>query len=129
MKKRLSFIFLSAFALNLAWENLHAQLYAGYQGGQITAWILVRATFWDAVIVTALCALALLLPRRGRPWFVLGGGLAASIGMEKWALATYRWAYASDMPIVPFVHTGLTPTVQLGLTGIVVFYLFLETLP
>ena len=123
--KKFLYIFLFAFGANLVWENLHARLYLGYKGGQITEWILIRATFWDAVIITALCVLALLLPRRFQNWFVVGGGLVVAIVMERFALATGRWAYGPYMPIVPLLHTGLTPTIQLALIGVVAAKLFL----
>jgi hypothetical protein len=115
--KKLGLIFVFAFGLNMIWENLHVRLYTNYKGGEITEWILTRATFWDAVIITALFAVSLLLSLRLRPYFVIFGGLLVAIFMERWALATERWAYKPSMPIIPFFETGLTPTIQLALLG------------
>jgi hypothetical protein len=116
--KKLGLVFIFAFALNFVWENLHVHLYTNYQGEKITEWILIRATFWDAVIITALFALSLLFSKKIRPYFVAGGGLFIAILMERWALQTSRWAYKPAMPIVPFLGTGLTPTIQLALLGL-----------
>src|SRR3989338_6127191 len=52
--KKLIAIFALAFLLNLIWENLHSWLYAYYEGGVITEWILLRATLFDAIFITLL---------------------------------------------------------------------------
>jgi hypothetical protein len=127
MKKKALLVFAAAFLLNLVWENLHARLYLGYKGDRITEWILVRATFWDAVIVTAIIFAALRLSRRARPWFMAVVGIAVGVGIEKWALSTARWEYGPAMFVLPFLHTGLTPTIQLASTALLVFLLFGQT--
>jgi hypothetical protein len=113
--KKYAMLFGVAFALNLLWENLHAQLYLNYQGGRITEWILLRATFWDALIITAVF-LATRYLRFNKIIFPLILFFVAVI-MEMWALRTGRWAYAAAMPLLPFLHVGLSPAVQLALTG------------
>lgn len=112
-------LFVVAFLLNALWEFWHAQFYLHYQGGSITSFILLRAALVDATIISAI---ALAIPRNQKyvVWsFVVGGGLVIAVVLEWWALATNRWAYSSTMPIVPFLHTGLTPTIQLALLGII----------
>lgn len=107
-----------AFLLNFLWENLHAPLYLHYRGGAISEWILLRAALVDAAIILAL---VFLLHSRSsfsrRPWFIFFFGLLVAVVLEKWALATGRWAYGPSMPIVPWLNVGLTPAIQLGLTG------------
>jgi len=49
------------------------------------------------------------------------GGLVAAIAMEIWALNTGRWVYSSLMPIIPIIKTGLSPTIQLALTGLIAY--------
>ncbi len=125
--KKLVPIFLLAFALNFVWENLHAGLYANYKGGTITEWVLFRATFWDAVFITLFALLFIYISYfRKRLWWVIVLGIVLGAGIERWALATHRWAYTPRMPIVPVLHTGLTPTLQLGLLAYVVFYIVLK---
>jgi hypothetical protein len=102
---------------------LHAALYAGYQGGKITEFILTRASLGDAIMITVL-----LLPFiyvawfQKRSWLILILGVILSILIEWYALNTGRWAYNVYMPIIPFLNVGLTPTIQLGLLGYFTFW-------
>lgn len=119
MKKILS-VFCIAFVLNLLWENAHAFLYESYKGGVITEFILMRASLFDAC-VTAIIAAPFMFNAflRERTWGLLVVGTVIAIVNEWYGLGTGRWAYNAYMPIIPFIHTGLTPTIQLGLLGYV----------
>lgn len=125
MTKKLGLIFVLAFALNYVWEHAHSLLYANYQGGPITEFILLRATLADAAMIT-LIILPFLLSRHlaKRSWLIAVIGIAVAIGIEEHALSTGRWAYNALMPIIPFIHTGLTPTIQLGLLGYFAYRVF-----
>ena len=117
MKKYLE-IFLTAFILNLFWENLHSALYASYQGGAITESILLRASLFDALIVSLIALISLEIGFfMGKLWLSLIFGAAIAIAIEYYALGTGRWAYNYLMPIIPYLNIGLTPAVQLGLTS------------
>ena len=111
-------IFFFAFLFNFLWENLHAPLYLYYRGGAITELILARAALVDALII-----LLLVLTSRaqkiikGRAVFIFLSGLLVAIILEHRALATDRWQYSEAMPLVPFIKVGLTPAIQLALTG------------
>ena len=114
--KRLLAIFGTALTLNLAWEHLHAPLYAGYQGGAITEFILLRASLGDAVIITGGALLFLYVPYfKKHRWLVWPLGLWVAVAIELFALYTGRWAYGPAMPLV--FGIGLTPLVQLATTG------------
>lgn len=127
MTKRLVAIFLLAFALNYVWEHLHSLLYASYQGGAITEFILLRATLADAAIIT-LISFAFIVNARARPyaWLIVPIGFLVSAGIELRALAAGRWAYNALMPIIPLLGTGLTPTIQLGLLGYACYWLVMR---
>ena len=116
-------VFLLAFGLNYVWEHLHARLYLHYQGGRITELVLLRATLFDALFITGLFitvnAVAFLQKNPWR-WTILFS-LTAAVLLERYALATVRWAYADAMPLVPLLKTGLTPTIQLALLAILAF--------
>ncbi|MFA6536722.1 MAG: hypothetical protein WC250_02720 [Candidatus Paceibacterota bacterium] len=117
MKKLLA-IFVLGFILNLIWENWHAFLYANYQGGAITEFILLRATLFDAIFISIICWPFIFYPKVKHAGFgVAIPGLILAVLIEKFALATGRWAYTDLMPIVPILNVGLTPAVQLGLLG------------
>ena len=109
-------MFLAAFALNMIWEFAHSVLYANYQGGEITNFILFRAAVWDATIILVLVISTYAL-KTNRTVFIVIGGLVVSVAIELWALQTGRWAYDISMPLIPFLNIGLTPTIQLALTG------------
>jgi hypothetical protein len=116
--KKLLLIFVFAFISNALWENLHAFLYAGYKGGQITEYILLRASFWDAILVSIILLPFLYLKfLKTKPYLIFIAGVIVAIGIEWYALRTGRWAYNSLMPIIPFLKIGLTPTLQLGSLG------------
>lgn len=117
MKKHL-ILFFVAFGLNWFWENLHQGLYVHYQNQQITEFVLSRAAFWDALIIlVSVLLLNQFQWSRRRPWLLLISGLLIGTAMEWWALGSGRWAYNEFMPLVPLAGTGLSPTVQLALTG------------
>ena len=120
-KKKWILIFILAFALNFIWENLHSFLYADYQGGKITEFILARAALADAVIILGMIIFSRLIPfSKNRPWILILLGVIIAVLIEKWALLTGRWQYNDAMPIIPFLGIGLTPTIQLGFLGHVI---------
>ena len=116
--KKISLIFIYSFILNAIWENLHVFLYDNYMGGEITEFILIRASIFDAILITIISLPFLYISFfKKRPWCILIIGIIFAIINEWYGLSTYRWSYNSHMPILPFIETGLTPTIQLGLLG------------
>lgn len=119
--KRISVIFLTAFLLNVVWENLHAGLYVNYMGGEITEFILLRASLFDAIMITILLLPFLYFSMfKTREWLIFIIGTVIAILNEWYGLSTGRWVYNTLMPILPVIHTGITPTFQIGLLGFVV---------
>ena len=116
MFKKLFSVFLIAFALNLIWEFAHSVFYESYRGGEVTNFILVRAAVWDGVFIAALVFSAMMF-KANRTVFIVAGGLLLSGAIELWAQNTGRWVYAAAMPIIPVLNIGLTPAIQLALTG------------
>lgn len=120
--KRIIFVFVVAFILNLVWENLHSLLYDNYKEVQITELILLKATLGDAVmIVLMVLPFIFLTTFKKHSWGIVLIGFIVAISIEWYALATDRWAYNVYMPIVPFLSVGLTPTIQLALLGYISF--------
>jgi hypothetical protein len=120
--KNIFLAFIFAFVTNAVWENLHSFLYLHYKDGPITETILLRASFWDAVIIILMIAPFIYFDSlKKRTWFIAVIGVVVALIIEWHALGTGRWAYNSLMPIVPFLNTGLTPTIQLGLLGYVAY--------
>jgi len=103
-------------ALNVVWELGQASLYAG----RPPWWVFLRAAVSDALFIGAATLLGVLARRLwpGGFWPVFLLVLVATAAViELRALAAGRWAYAEAMPTVFTV--GLSPLVQLGLTGAV----------
>lgn len=120
--KKVPIIFVTAFVLNLVWENLHSFLYDNYMGGGITELILLRATLADAIMITLVVFPFIFLSSLKRfDWLIIFAGVVVAICIEWYALATGRWAYNAYMPIIPILSVGLTPFIQLGLLGYVSF--------
>lgn len=114
--KKIILIFILAFVLNLVWENLHSYLYLHYQSGAITQLVLIRAAIFDAGFI-ALLSLPFIFIKyfNQKLWYTIIIGIIFAIILERYALYTNRWSYNDLMPIIPFIKTGLTPTLQLGL--------------
>ena len=129
---KLSQIFLVAWLLNLLWENVHVLLYEHYQGmvfAQISQLekfvILLQASIFDGAFITGAVLVGTLLSKlfkskqeeKTTMAFLLGVSIAFAMTLEMNALESGRWAYNELMPIIPFLNVGLTPTIQLALTG------------
>ncbi|MDP3725954.1 MAG: hypothetical protein Q8R36_02025 [bacterium] len=109
-------VFIIAFVLNIIWEHAHSLLYVSYRGAEITEYILFRAAFFDAAVITLCAYLFLIIPvLKNKLWIMIFALTLFATGLELWALEGGRWMYAESMPIIPFINTGLTPTIQLGL--------------
>jgi len=120
--KRVLLVFVSAFFLNLIWENLHSFLYVSYKGGEITEFILMRASLFDAFVITMLSLPFLHTPfLKGRIGLLFLVGTAVAVVNEWYGLGANRWVYNVYMPIVPFANVGLTPAFQLGTLGVISF--------
>ena len=119
-------VFLASWLLNLIWENLHVFLYDQYRGAFFSQmgwvdrfWILLRASIFDAAFITAIVFLIMLIPwlKGKRLWSLVIVTTLFSISLELYALDTGRWAYNSLMPLIPLLDIGVSPVIQLGLTG------------
>ncbi len=134
MKKlsTLARVFLAGWLLNLLWENLHVFLYEHYremffsQISQIDKFlILLRASVFDAAFITAVVFVIMLIPwlKGKESWFIFGTAMSFSVWLEIYALDTGRWAYNVWMPIIPILNVGLSPSIQLGITGYLAYRL------
>ena len=104
------------FVVSWLWEALHSALYSSYMNGPITVFILFRAAFVDAVIISVSIFIARKFGKY-KTLFILSAGLVVAVIIETWSLQTGRWEYNSLMPIIPVIKTGLTPTIQLAVTA------------
>ena len=111
----------TAFITNFAWEMTQAPFFANIADERFLSHALMclAATLGDLLILAVTYSgVALLVrdpgwigrPRAGRlaAWIVLG--LAATVVLERNALASGRWQYSASMPVVAGV--GLVPLAQ-----------------
>ena len=116
--KKVFLIFLVSLVLNFVWENLHSLMYKSYMGGKITELILFRASIVDAIIITLICVPFIYFAfLRKMDWLIIFCGIIVAIIIEQYGLGSGRWEYDLYMPIVPIISVGLSPVLQLGLTG------------
>lgn len=93
-------------------------------GGEITQFILVRASLFDALLITVILLPFIYLQiLKNRVFLMLLVATIIAIINEWYGLSTNRWMYNSFMPIIPIIETGLTPTIQLGVTGYISYIL------
>lgn len=106
-----------------AWEMAQAPLYSDMAGlSWIDAtWRCLLASVGDLGILLAAALVPAALSRRldwiclSRAWpavVLTGVAFAISIGFERHAVVTARWAYASSMPLVPILGIGVAPAIQ-----------------
>lgn len=95
-----------------------------YQNEEISQLVLLRAAVTDAVMIFILIWVVKKFPKfLNRSLMIVIGGIIVAIVLEAWALGAGRWLYKDIMPIIPIIKTGLTPTIQLGLTGLITYVL------
>ena len=114
--------FLVAVAVNFVWEIGQSPLFGPMGGWLSGSWRCFVASLGDGVIVLAIAAIGCLVFRRVE-WFVRPGlagyvlmgalGLAVAVAIEIGARATGRWSYTDQMPLIPGVHVGLVPVLQM----------------
>jgi len=125
--KKVFLIFILSFFLNLIWENLHSLLYLNYIGGEITEFILLRASAGDALMITLILLPFLFIPSlKKKSWLIIPIGLLLAVFIELYALDAGRWAYNEYMPVIPTLGVGLTPAIQLGFLGYFSYWLAVE---
>lgn len=119
-----------AFLFNWAWEAVHAAAFVESTGTlAFRFWHCLPMAVTDAGWTLALWLLVGGLAhasKRTPPWRLVALGMLGAItavAVERSALATGRWTYNSLMPILPFVHVGLWPVLQMTLLPILTGWL------
>jgi hypothetical protein len=129
-RKQLVFFFASffaaAFVLNFCWESWHGLLYKDHKALAASRYVpmMVRMAFMDALSVIGIYLFTSLFSgrvvwypgERTLVYFLLAGTVPAYL-VEYYAVnVLFAWAYTPSMPLV--FRVGLTPLVQLPLTGL-----------
>ena len=131
--KRFTFItLLLAFILNFAWEIIQGPLYIGFIYSVFHIAFCGLASVADAIMVLLIYFIMTII-YKDLLWIkhinlqralilILIGGIGAILA-EMRHLSLGNWAYAPSMPVLPFVHAGLSPVLQFMLLPGLIFYL------
>ena len=118
-------------------ENLQAPLYEGFTSFRQHFWICFKAT-WGDLLFMLLIYVALAVLHRDMFWIadrsaysnsatwiisLLIGALLA-VSFEFWAVyVDHRWQYTEAMPLIPVLHIGLMPVLQVLFIPLAVLFL------
>jgi predicted membrane protein len=83
--------------------------------------ICLVATFADAMYVTVAYVIAHRVADRRQIPFLMVAGVLTAISVEVLAQRLNIWGYSELMPVIPVVHVGLSPALQLAITSIAAF--------
>lgn len=112
---------LALFILNFVWEMAQAQFYSSMTGLPFwpATWLCTRAAAADVALL-ALFFLFAALVARDAVWPLhptlkatatfFTACLLATVGIERWAIATNRWSYSDAMPLI--FGAGALPLLQ-----------------
>lgn len=118
---RFAMLALGMFMLNFAWEMAQARFYSSMAGLSFwsATWLCTRAAAADVALLALFFVIAALVARdaawplhltlRATATFFVAC-LLSTVGIERWALATARWSYGDDMPLI--FGVGALPLLQ-----------------
>jgi len=122
--RRFATIALGLFILNFLWEMAQATFYSSMRGLPTwsATWLCTRAAAADVALLALFFAIAAMVARDAAwplhptskaiaTFFALC--LLATAAIEQWAIATRRWSYSDDMPVV--FGVGALPLLQWAL--------------
>ncbi len=125
----LTTIFIGGFFINLLYELLHSLLYKTCLESPLPnyLYLILKAALFDGITITTIYFITYLVFQNKNPFnnyfqlvlFCLIGLLFAFL-YEKYSLYQKRWEYSDKMPLI--FSVGVTPTIQLALTGFLVLH-------
>lgn len=127
-RKYITTLIVIAFFLHIIWENVQAPLYAGYQSFSQHLQACLIGALGDVIITFSVLMFFALLKKEKiqmiSDFMALAViGFFVSVAVEQHALLTGKWNYATAMPIIPWLHVGLTPVMQMTVLLPLSFYL------
>lgn len=120
---KLILIFFISFFLNLLYEICHSLLYKTCWEVPLSKYIylILKAAVFDAVSITILFIISSLLTKSLEIIVFIVISLIFAFAWEKYSLKNKKWEYLPKMPLI--FGVGITPFVQLVLTGLLSIYL------
>lgn len=117
-------IFFVAFFINLLYELLHGLLYKTCIEASLKKYVylMLKAAVFDGFAIMILYATTVLMfPVRYHLVAFSILGLLFAYGWEIYSLKKKKWEYSEKMPII--FGVGITPLIQLMLTGLLSIYI------
>ncbi len=123
-------IFSFAFILNLLWEYLHEPLYVTTMTHDLFGFLYMASA--DGLLVLIIYWIVCLETRnffwianmRKHLILIVLSGIFLSFFIEiKNMYFTSVWSYTAAMPVLPILHVGLSPVLQMVVTPLLVFTL------
>ena len=116
-------VFVAGVVLNYVWEVFQAPLFVGMVSMETIWWHCFVAALGDGLILLIIHAVGWLVfgksgwfvhPHAAQIAYLLSFGLAIAVVVEWVAVyGLHRWAYTSQMPLIPGLGIGLTPVLQM----------------
>lgn len=125
-------IFIIGFFLNLLYELLHSLLYKTCLEAKLPKYIylILKACIFDAVLIVTIYYFSFLIFQNQNLFlnfyqtaFVVLVSIIFAYFYEIYAINNKRWEYSKAMPKI--FGAGITPIIQIALTGILTYYLAL----
>lgn len=122
-------IFFTAFFINLLYELLHSVLYKTCLKAPLPKYIylILKAAVFDGFSITIIYYTVYLLFKNQNPFYnylqlvvFLSFNLIFAYVWEIYSLKKKKWEYSDKMPLI--LGVGITPFIQLALTGVVSIY-------
>lgn len=124
--RRNIYLFGLTLILNLVWEFWHVRFYSPAILAENITLLLVIASLVDAAIITFVFKLTQKLTSQFKLTGFILLLLLIAVLIEKVSLSLGLWTYSNQMPMVPILNVGLTPFVQLAITGGIAYYFILK---
>ncbi len=119
-------IFVVALILNAVWELVQMPLYVVDVSGWECWMLCLRASVWDALIITGVYYLIDTPSRKNRYTLAVAACILIAIFIEYRALNEGRWAYSQLMPTLWGI--GISPLIQLPLLALVTYEMTLRVI-
>lgn len=117
-------LFLVGFFLNLLYELLHSLWYTTCLEAPLKKYVylILKAAAFDGFAIVILYTATFFLFQEYYQLVAFAiAALVFAYGWELYSLKAGKWEYANTMPKI--LGAGITPTIQLALTGILAIYL------
>ena len=112
-------IFFIAFFINLLYEIVHSFLYKTCLEASFKnyVYLIIKGAVFDGFFITLIYLISSIFPNNFQILVFLSVNLLFAYFWEVYSLKKKKWEYSHKMPL--FLSVGITPFIQLALTGII----------